>query len=312
MNGASGRVIRWRTSAANPPLTEDCKSSQSIVAIFYYMRDMSASIFSFEPTIRLGVFIAVLGAMAAWELAAPRRRQEVPKFLRWSNNIAVVALDTMFVRLLFPLTAVAWAGYAAGQGWGLFNILDMPAWIEVVATIVLLDLAIYAQHVAFHAVPFFWRLHRMHHADTEFDVTTGFRFHPGEILLSMAIKFAVIAVLGVPALAVLIFEVLLNATSMFSHSNVRLPLGLDRWLRRVIVTPDMHRVHHSVMPTELNTNFGFNLSLWDRLFRTYRAQPKQGHDGMTIGIDAFRSERDLWLDRMLTQPLKSGAPSRNL
>jgi sterol desaturase/sphingolipid hydroxylase (fatty acid hydroxylase superfamily) len=267
--------------------------------------NMTASVLGLEPTIRLGVFIGVLVVMAAWELAAPRRRQEVPKFLRWSNNLAVVALDTVFVRLLFPLTAVAWAQYASAQGWGVLNLMALPDWLAIIAAILVLDLAIYWQHVAFHAMPLFWRLHRMHHADLEFDVTTGLRFHPGEILLSMAIKFVVIAALGAPALAVLVFEVLLNATSMFSHSNARLPLSLDRWLRRAIVTPDMHRVHHSVMPDELSTNFGFNLSWWDRLFGTYRPQPKRGHDGMTIGLEDFRSPRELWIDRMLVQPLKS-------
>jgi sterol desaturase/sphingolipid hydroxylase (fatty acid hydroxylase superfamily) len=274
------------------------------------MMDMTASLLGHEPTIRLSIFIAVLVAMAAWELAAPRRRQEVPKFLRWSNNVAVVALDTIFVRLLFPLTAVAWAQYVSAQGWGLLNLIVLPDWAAIISAILILDLAIYTQHVVFHAVPLFWRLHRMHHADLEFDVTTGFRFHPGEILLSMAIKFAMIAALGAPGLAVLIFEVLLNATSMFSHSNVKLPLRLDRWLRRIIVTPDMHRVHHSIAREETDSNYGFNLSIWDRIFRTYRPQPKAGHDGMTIGLDQFRDPREQWLDRMLVQPLKSERASR--
>jgi sterol desaturase/sphingolipid hydroxylase (fatty acid hydroxylase superfamily) len=169
--------------------------------------------------------------------------------------------------------------------------------------VVVLDLVIYLQHVLFHAVPALWRLHRMHHADLDFDVTTGLRFHPIEIVLSMGIKLAVVAVLGPPAAAVLVFEVILNGTAMFNHSNIRIPLGLDRILRWVVVTPDMHRVHHSVVPQETNSNFGFNLPWWDRLFGTYRAQPAEGHDGMTIGIELFRARRDLWLDRMLIQPL---------
>ena len=191
------------------------------------------------------------------------------------------------------------------KGWGLFNILPLPAWLAIPAAVLLLDLTIYGQHVAFHAVPLLWRLHRMHHADLEFDVTTGLRFHPGEILLSMAIKFAAVAVLGAPPLAVLIFEILLNATSLFNHGNVRLPLGLDRILRLIVVTPDMHRVHHSIDRRETDSNFGFNVPWWDRLFGTYRAQPALGHERMTIGIDKFRDPRELRLDRMLV-----AAPAR--
>jgi len=256
-----------------------------------------------EGSVRLGVFLAVLGVMAAWEVAAPRRRREIPRLLRWSSNLGVVALDTVLVRLAFPVLAVALALRAEAGGWGLFNALDVAPWLALVASVLLLDLAIYLQHVMFHAVPALWRLHRMHHADLEFDVTTGLRFHPVEILLSMGIKLAVVAALGPPAVAVLIFEVLLNATAMFNHSNIRLPLGVDRWLRLLVVTPDMHRVHHSVIPAETNSNFGFNLPWWDRLLGTYRAQPAAGHERMTIGIEQFRSRRDLWLDRMLIQPL---------
>ena len=192
------------------------------------------------------------------------------------------------------------------RGFGLFNVIAVPAWIGVAASVVILDLAIYLQHVLFHAVPALWRLHRMHHADLEFDVSTGLRFHPIEILLSMLIKFAVVAALGAPALSVLIFEVLLNATSMFNHANVRIPLGIDRVLRWLVVTPDMHRVHHSILARETNSNFGFNLPWWDRLFGTYRAQPAAGHEAMTIGIEQFRDPRELWLDRMLAQPFRGG------
>lgn len=260
-----------------------------------------------EPTIRLAVFLGVLVAMMIWELAAPRRRQEVPRVLRWSNNLALVVLDTVILRLAFPVLAVGLAVVAEAGGWGLFNVLDWPGWVAVVLSVLVLDLAIYLQHVMFHAVPALWRLHRMHHADTEIDATTGLRFHPVEIVLSMAIKLAVVAALGVPPVAVLVFEVLLNATALFNHANINLPRRVDRVLRLVMVTPDMHRVHHSVIPAETNSNFGFNLPWWDRLLGTYRAQPVKGHLGMTIGLERFRDRRELWLDRMLLQPLRGPA-----
>ena len=265
---------------------------------------MTESILAQEATLRLTVFIAVLVAMALWEVAAPRRRQDIPRVIRWTNNLALVVVDTVILRLTFPILAVGLALMAKERGWGLFNALDIPLWLAVLLSILLLDLAIYLQHVLFHAVPGLWRLHRMHHADLEFDVTTGLRFHPVEIVLSMVIKLAVVAALGAPAVAVLLFEVLLNATALFNHANIRLPTGVDRVLRWVMVTPDMHRVHHSVIPAETNSNFGFNLPWWDRLLGTYRAQPKAGHEGMTIGIEQFRTPRDLWLDRMLVQPLR--------
>jgi sterol desaturase/sphingolipid hydroxylase (fatty acid hydroxylase superfamily) len=213
-------------------------------------------------------------------------------------------LDTLLVRLVFATAPVGMALLAETHGWGLFHALEAPAWLAVVASVILLDLAIYLQHVLFHAVPVLWRLHRMHHADLEFDVTTGVRFHPIEILLSMGIKLGVVAALGTPAVAVLIFEVLLNATSMFNHGNVRLPARLDWVLRWIVVTPEMHRVHHSVVPRETNSNFSFNLPWWDRMFGTYRAQPEAGHEGMTIGIEQFRNPSELRLDRMLTQPFR--------
>jgi sterol desaturase/sphingolipid hydroxylase (fatty acid hydroxylase superfamily) len=193
------------------------------------------------------------------------------------------------------------------SGAGLLNQVGVPYPVAVVVSILVLDLVIYLQHLMFHAVPILWRLHRMHHADLDFDVTTGARFHPIEIVLSMLIKFAAIAVLGPPAVAVLVFEVLLNATAMFNHGNVRIPPAWDRVLRWVVVTPDMHRVHHSIEAPETNSNFGFNLPWWDRLFGTYRAQPAAGHEGMTIGIGQFRTGRDLWLDRMLALPFRDDA-----
>jgi sterol desaturase/sphingolipid hydroxylase (fatty acid hydroxylase superfamily) len=269
------------------------------------------TIFAAEPQLRLGVFLGVLAIMALWELLAPRRRRDIPRVIRWSNNLALVVIDTIVLRLTFPILAVGLAVMAQERGWGLFNFIDAPAWVAVLASVIILDLVIYLQHVMFHAVPALWRLHRMHHADLDFDVTTGLRFHPIEIVLSMGIKLAMVLVLGPPAVAVLIFEVLLNATAMFNHSNVRLPLVVDRVLRLVIVTPDMHRVHHSILPEETNSNFGFNLPWWDRLLGTYKAQPAAGHDAMTIGIEQFRTPRDQWLDRMLVQPIKgpvSGYP----
>jgi sterol desaturase/sphingolipid hydroxylase (fatty acid hydroxylase superfamily) len=260
-----------------------------------------------EPMVRMGTFLGILVVMALWEVAAPRRRQEIPRLLRWSNNLGVVVIDTAVVRLAFPLVAVGLALVAEDGGWGLFNSLDTPAWLAFVVSVLALDFAIYLQHVLFHAVPGLWRLHRMHHADLEFDVSTGLRFHPVEILLSMGIKLAVVAALGPPAAAVLVFEVLLNATSMFNHANIRIPDRIDRILRLVVVTPDMHRVHHSIHPSETNSNFGFNLPWWDRLLGTYRPQPREGHEGMTIGIEQFRTIRDLWLDRLLIQPLRGPA-----
>ena len=265
---------------------------------------MTEQLLANEPTIRLSFFLGVLVAMAAWEFAAPRRRQEIARRVRWTNNLGVVVLDTVFVRLAFPVAAVGVALFTDAHGWGLLNVFEMPLWLSVFVSLLLFDLVIYLQHVMFHAVPAFWRLHRMHHADLEFDVTTGLRFHPIEIALSMGIKLMIVLALGPPAVAVLIFEVVLSATAMFNHGNVRIPHGLDRVLRWIVVTPDMHRVHHSVDPNETNNNFGFNLPWWDRLLGTYRAQPQAGHETMTIGLEQFRNQRDLWLDRMLIQPLR--------
>lgn len=268
---------------------------------------MTESLLATEPQLRLIVFLGVLVAMAVWELAAPRRRREIPRVIRWTNNLGLVVIDTIVLRLSFPILAVGLAVIAQDRGWGLFNIIEAPGWVAVLVSIVVLDLVIYLQHVMFHAVPALWRLHRMHHADLEFDVTTGLRFHPIEILLSMVIKLAVVMALGPPAVAVLMFEVLLNATAIFNHSNIRLPMLLDRFLRLIVVTPDMHRVHHSIIPEETNSNFGFSLPWWDWLLGTYKAQPKAGHEEMSIGIEQFRTTRDLWLDRMLVQPVKGPA-----
>ncbi len=244
-----------------------------------------------EMLVRLGCFAGVLALMAAWELLAPRRHLATAKSQRWVSNLSLVALNSVAVRVLLPLGAVGVALLAEEHGWGLFHNVPLSPTLAVVLSVVVLDFAIYLQHVLFHAVPLLWRLHMVHHADLDFDVSTGLRFHTIEILLSMGIKMAVVVTLGAPALGVLIFEVLLNATSMFSHGNVRLPAAVDHVLRLVLVTPDMHRVHHSVDPRETNSNFGFNLPWWDMLLGTYRAQPADGHTGMTIGLKQFRDER---------------------
>ena len=269
---------------------------------------MSSVALAVEPILRLGCFFGVLVLMTLWEVLTPRRPRSIRRLLRWSNNLGLVVLNTLLVRLLFPLAGVGMAFHAQTMGWGLFNIVAPSAWLAIAGAVLLLDLTIYGQHVMFHAVPLLWRLHRMHHADLEFDVTTGLRFHPGEIVVSMLIKLAAVLVLGPAPIAVLIFEVMLNATSMFNHGNVRLPTRLDRVLRLFVVTPDMHRVHHSIDRRETDSNFGFNVPWWDRLFGTYRAQPALGHDRMTLGIDRFREPRELWLDRMLWQPLRRDVP----
>ena len=258
-----------------------------------------------QSTVRLGVFLAVLVTMMAWEFIAPRRPLEYSRPWRWGNNLGLVVLNTLLVRLILPLGAVGVAEIAQREGWGFLNLVALPLWGKVALAVLLLDLAIYLQHVAFHALPLLWRLHRMHHADQDFDVTTGLRFHPLEILLSMLIKMALAAALGAPPMAVVLFEVVLNATAMFNHGNVKFSLGFDRALRLLVVTPDMHRVHHSVLQKETDSNFGFNLPWWDRLFGTYRPQPEAGHDAMRIGLEQFRSHKEQALHNMLMQPLRA-------
>ena len=259
---------------------------------------------SIEVALRLTLTASIFAALAAWELLAPRRPLSIGRLRRWPNNIGVLVVDALLVRLLIPTAAVGAALVAAGNGWGLFNLLQLRLSVAALAGFLILDLVIYAQHVAFHHVPWLWRLHRMHHADLDIDVTTGVRFHPIEILISMGIKIAVIMAFGIPAIGVFVFEVMLNATSMFNHSNARMPAWLDRILRLIVVTPDMHRVHHSIERRETDSNFGFNLPWWDWLFRTYRREPQAGHQSMTIGIPMFRDPRELRLDRMLTQPFR--------
>ena len=259
--------------------------------------------FSQEDYIRLGFFFGILAIMATWEILAPRRVLTVSKSVRWTNNLGIVFLNTIILRLLFPAAAIGVAVFAQTEGWGIFNYLQINTIIAVIASVIIMDAVIYLQHVMVHAIPILWRLHRVHHADLDFDVTTGARFHPIEIILSMLIKFATILLLGAPVMAVIIFEVLLNATAMFNHANVRIPPEIDRYLRWFVVTPDMHRVHHSIEDDETNSNFGFNLPWWDRLFGTYRDQPRAGHVQMTIGITSFRDPKYCaWLPGMLALP----------
>lgn len=256
-----------------------------------------------EVAIRLSFFFGIFAVMAVWEVMAPRRRLTTSKLVRWSNNIGLVFFNSVVVRLLFPAAAVGMAVVANQQGWGLFNNREVPIGLAILASVVILDFVIYLQHVMVHAIPVLWRLHRVHHADLDFDVTTGARFHPLEIIFSMLVKFAIIVLLGPPLVAVVIFEVILSTSSMFNHSNVRIPLAIDRWVRLIIVTPDMHRVHHSINDDEANSNFGFNLPWWDRLFGTYRDQPREGHEGMTIGIHQFREPKSVsWLPGILWLP----------
>ena len=270
---------------------------------------MTDWIMSNESVIRLGFFGGIFGLMAIWEVVAARRELTASKSRRWFGNLGLVLLDALIVRLLFPTAVLGMALMVEGFGWGLFNLFSVPYWVAVLVSVAVLDCAIYVQHVMFHAIPLLWRLHLVHHADLDFDVTTGIRFHPIEIVISVLIKLSVVSVLGPPVLSVLIFEVLLNGLALFNHGNVRIPLPLDRVLRWIIVTPDMHRVHHSVENVEHNTNFGFNLSCWDRLMGTYRAQPAKGHQEMIIGLKSFRDRTWQTLPRILAMPFFKSAAS---
>jgi sterol desaturase/sphingolipid hydroxylase (fatty acid hydroxylase superfamily) len=255
-----------------------------------------------EAKIRLGFFFGIFVLVAVLEILRPRRALTTSKASRWFANLAMVALNPLSVRLVFPILPLGMAFLAEGQHWGLLNSIGLPYWLNVAVGVILLDLSIYLQHVLHHAIPILWRLHMVHHADLDFDLTTGIRFHPIEIVLSMAIKIMIVAAVGPPALAVLIFEVALNGTSMFNHSNIYIPEKMDRILRLLVVTPDMHRVHHSVIIRETNSNYGFNLPWWDRLFGTYKDQPERGHDGITIGVSQFRDPKGLTLLRLLILP----------
>ena len=256
-----------------------------------------------EITIRLVFFLGIFAAIAIWELRAPRRTLTVSKSLRWSSNLGLVAINTVLLRLIFPLAGAGMAAFCADNGWGLLNHFAVPWLIAVPLAVIAMDFVIWLQHVMVHAVPAFWRLHQVHHADLDYDLTTGARFHPVEILLSLLIKFATIVVLGAPVVAVIAFEIVLNGMAMFNHGNIGLPANLDRAMRWFFVTPDMHRVHHSIEVDETNSNFGFNLSWWDRLFGTYCDQPRAGQLGMTIGLSDHREQREVArLDGMLLMP----------
>jgi sterol desaturase/sphingolipid hydroxylase (fatty acid hydroxylase superfamily) len=257
---------------------------------------------STEIAIRLGFFFGIFILVAGCEILVPRRALTTSKASRWATNLLILGLNPLAVRLVFPVLPVGLALFATEHRWGLFNTIDLPYWLEVAMAVIALDLTIYLQHVLHHAVPALWRLHMVHHADLDFDMTTGLRFHPVEIVVSMGIKLLAVAALGPPTMAVLIFEVALNATSMFNHSNIYIPIPVDRVLRLFVVTPDMHRVHHSVITRETNSNYGFNLPWWDRLLGTYKDQPEKGHEGMTIGLPQFRNPKRLTLPRLIILP----------
>jgi len=263
---------------------------------------MNNSILAYEWAIRFVFFFGILVLMAIWEVLAPRRSLTTSKSIRWYSNLGLVFIDTLAVRLLIPAQAVGMAMLVENRGWGILTNLALPYWVEVAVGVLGLDFVIYLQHAMFHTIPALWRLHRVHHTDLDFDVTTGVRFHPIEILLSMGIKIAAVVVLGASPVSVVIFEVLLNATSMFNNGNVLLPGRIDQLLRLIVVTPEMHRVHHSVVIQEHNSNFGFNLPWWDRLLGTYCAQPAAGHEGMTIGLSLFRDPKSLTLPRLFVLP----------
>ena len=266
---------------------------------------MSDFVLNHEASLRMGVFISILLLMMGVEALFPRKNRALGRTHRWVSNLLIVIIDSIFVRFLFPIVAVGVAALSVKNGWGLLNMTPLPDWLEIVVALILLDMAIYWQHVAFHRIPFFWSFHKVHHVDRDIDVTTGLRFHPIEIVFSLAYKLAVVLVLGAPVLAVILFEIILNGCAMFNHSNVKLPLSVDRVLRRFIVTPDMHRVHHSIHMRETNSNYGFSLSLWDRIFKSYIDQPKAGHDDMVIGLEEHQTKAPASLSWSLLLPIKS-------
>lgn len=260
-------------------------------------------ILAHEAELRLGCFLGIFLLMAMWEWRLPCRELRYSRWLRWSNNLGLVFLNSLILRVIFPVAAVGVAAYTEQQQWGIFHFLNLPFWLEVLLAVVVLDCLIYWQHRLFHVIPFFWRLHRVHHADPDYDVTTGARFHPIEIVLSMLIKCLAVGLLGVSALSVILFEILLNGSAMFNHANIRLPSAIDSAVRKLVVTPDMHRVHHSSIRQETDSNFGFALSVWDRLFGSYKAQPDLGHVGMDIGLKELRDPVQICrLDGLLKIP----------
>jgi sterol desaturase/sphingolipid hydroxylase (fatty acid hydroxylase superfamily) len=265
-----------------------------------------------ESAIRFGFFLGAFALMALWEFIAPLRVPGTSKAIRWPNHLMLAAINIVLARVLFPLAAVALAVYASEHGIGLFNMISVPYALAFIVSILALDLAIYSFHLLFHAVPVLWRVHRVHHADLDIDVSTGVRFHPVQMALSVIVKSIIILALGPPALAVLTFEVASHAITLFNHANVKIPASLDRMLRWLVVTPDMHRIHHSIRTAETDSNFGFVLPWWDRLFGTYRAEPTAGQVRMVVGIESFRTDRDLWLDRLVLNPVLDEQDSRRM
>lgn len=256
-----------------------------------------------DPSLlRLLVFATLFALFAILESLWPRRERTLQRSDRWLGNLGILAAGSMLARVILPVAPIGAAMWAQQQGFGIFNAIDMPILVAGLLAFLLLDLLIYGQHRLFHAVPILWRLHRMHHTDMDLDVTSGLRFHPIEIILSLIIKITAVCILGAPLVAVLFFEVILNATSMFNHSNFALPHKLESVLRLFLVTPDMHRVHHSIRPIETDRNFGFNIPWWDRLFGTYLAEPHDGHRSMTIGLPIFRDKRATNVVHLLIQP----------
>ena len=258
----------------------------------------------YEAIIRMTIFVVILVLMLALEYLLPKRARKYRRGHRWPANLLLIAVDTLALRLIIPIASLAFASYIVANGWGLFNTVTLPIWFEIVLSIILLDMLIYWQHVASHKFPIFWSFHKIHHGDRDLDVTTGIRFHPLEIILSMLYKFLCIFVLGPAAIAVFIFEITLNACALFNHSNIRIPTVLDKYLRLLIVTPDMHRVHHSILERETNSNYGFSLSIWDRVFKTYIAQPENGHNDMAIGLSEYQTDEPNHLRWCLFTPFK--------
>jgi len=256
--------------------------------------------------IRLYFFLGILLALMFFEFLFPRRDLHYSRKTRWTNNLSLIFLNSAIIRFVLPITLAGIALFTEERKIGAFNLFSGYTVIKTVLSIIILDLAIYWQHVLFHKIPLFWLIHRMHHTDLDIDVTSGLRFHPIEIIISTIIKVVVIVIFGMPVLSVIIFEILLNATSMFNHSNIFIPLNIDHYLRLFIVTPDMHRVHHSIFREETNSNFGFNLACWDRVFKTYHAQPKVGHLKMNIGLETFRDIKYLNLPWLLIIPFIKG------
>jgi sterol desaturase/sphingolipid hydroxylase (fatty acid hydroxylase superfamily) len=263
----------------------------------------------YEAIVRLSAFAGIFLLMAVLEIAIPRKKRVLPKTMRWFTNISLVVVNTLALRLIMPILAVGMADYAAGRGWGLLALVSLPTWIEIIIAFILLDMLIYAQHVAFHKVPILWRFHKVHHADRDLDVTSGARFHPVEAILSMAYKLLCVILVGPAAMAVFLFEVILNASSMFHHANIRLPEKTDKLVRRIIVTPDMHRVHHSVRVTETDSNYSFFLTLWDRLFGTYVAEPEDGHHDMTLGLNEYQTDKPANLGWAMVVPFLPVKPN---